>query len=369
MPDIASTWMRGGTSKCWVFERSDLEAIGEPVDALLLRLFGSPDHRQVDGVGGGTSTTSKAVILSQSGSPDADVDYTFAQVGIDQALVDWGSNCGNCSSVVGPYAVRRGWVQAHVETTAVRVRNTNTGQLMVMEVPTPNGVFAEDGRDWISGVPFSGSAIRIGFVDPAGRTTGRFLPTGNPIDRLGARYSSGGESVEATLLDAGSPLVVLSAKDVGLLGNESPEQIAATPGLLDRLDALRREAAVVMGIASSAEQAERAIPKLAMVAPPAGERADLVVRMLSMGQVHPAIAITGSIGLTLAAHTEGTVVAKMVDLPDGDALTFDTPAGVVTTWTGEHEGRPTVAVTRTARTIAEAKLMIPRIDTPAMARD
>ena len=144
MADIAATWMRGGTSKCWVFQRDELEVPGWSRDDVLLRVFGSPDPRQVDGVGGGTSTTSKAVIVSPSAAgTDWDVDYTFAQVGIEEQRVDWGSNCGNCSSVIGLYAVRNGWVPAVADETVVRVHNTNTNQLIMLHVRTPGGVVDE----------------------------------------------------------------------------------------------------------------------------------------------------------------------------------------------------------------------------------
>ena len=356
MRELAATWMRGGTSKCWVFDRADLDAFGSDTAVVLLRAFGSPDPRQVDGVGGGTSTTSKAVILAPSGTGDADVDYTFAQVGIGEPVVDWGSNCGNCSAVVGLYALRRGWVRPTGELTTVRVRNTNTGQLIVQQVPTPGGHVEEDGTEHIPGVPFPGVGVRMWFRDPAGRTTGSLLPTGSPRDEL----AFDGQPVPATLIDAGAPVVVLDAASIGMAGWESPAEITARPGLLAALDGVRRQAAVRMGLAADLASAERAVPKLAVVgpAPTAGE-ADLTVRMLSMGEVHPALAITGSVALTMAAGTPGTVVADHVS-PDGNGrLRLDTPSGVVATFSGELDGAPAVAVTRTARRLADALLALP----------
>lgn len=359
---IAATWMRGGTSKCWVIERTELDVDGRNLDELLLRLFGSPDPRQVDGVGGGTSTTSKAVILSPATDDSADVDYTFAQVGIDQPVVDWGSNCGNCSAVVGLYAVHRGWVRSGTETAAVRVRNTNTDQLIVQQVPTPGGVLEQAGNEWIPGVPFPGTGVRMWFVDPAGRTTGRLFPTGRRTDLLAVA----GDSYQVTMVDAGAPLVLVPAAAFGLTGLETPADIDAQPVLLDRMETVRRSAAVAMGMASAMAAAARAVPKLALVAPSDGEAAHLAVRMLSMGRVHPALAITGSVGLTLAARAEGTIVQSMVGEPAGDRFDIDTPAGIVSTWTGEHEGRLAVAVTRTARRLAEAILLLPDDEPPAM---
>lgn len=363
MSEIVATWMRGGTSKCWVFERASLGVEGRSVDEVLLRLFGSPDARQVDGVGGGTSTTSKAVIVSRSSEDAADVDYTFAQVGTDQSVVDWGSNCGNCSAVVGLYAVRRGWVRMGQETTRVRVRNTNTGQLIVLQVPTPGGALEETGSEWIPGVPFPGTGVRMWFVDPAGRTTGRLFPTGQPADLLHVDHAA----YEVTLVDAGAPLVVVRASAFGLDGTEDPAEIDARPGLLQQMDRLRREAAVAMGMTPTSQAAARAVPKLALVAEPGDAPAHLAVRMLSMGRVHPALAITGSVGLTLAARTVGTVAREIVGKQGGDRLDLSTPAGVVSTWTGEHDGKLAVAVTRTTRILAEATLLLPNHEPPPTA--
>jgi 2-methylaconitate isomerase len=358
--DIASTWMRGGTSKCWVFERERLEVPGRSVDDVLLRLYGSPDPRQVDGVGGATSTTSKAVILAPSRRPDVDVDYTFAQVAVDEERVDWGSNCGNCSSVVGLYAVRRGWVAPDGPSTSVRVHNTNTGQLIVLQVPTPGGVLDEDGSTRIPGVVFPGTAVRMWFVDPAGRTTGALLPTGRALDVLDGASAP----VPVTMIDAGAPVVVLAPGSVGLDGRETPAEIDARPDVLAELEALRRQAAVRMGLVGDAVGAERAVPKVALVAAPRpGEDADLVVRMLSMGRTHPALAITGSVAVTMAAGAPGTVVPRV----PGHVLRLLTPAGVVETRTRQIDGRPAVGVLRTARRLAEATLALPDATLPAGA--
>jgi 2-methylaconitate cis-trans-isomerase PrpF len=359
--EIPATWMRGGTSKCWVFDRADLSVPGRALDEVLLRLYGSPDPRQVDGVGGGTSTTSKAVILSR-GTDGADVDYTFAQVAVEESRVDWGSNCGNCSSVVGLWAVRRGWVRPGRERTSVRVRNTNTGQLIVQEVPTPGGAVAEDGAARIPGVAFPGVPIQLWFVDPAGRTTGSLFPTGHRVDRL---LGPDGP-VRATLVDAGAPVVAVPAAAVGLTGRETPADIDARAGLLAALDEVRREAAVLMGLAPSPAAAQRAVPKLAVVAAPdatADPGADLVVRMLSMGRTHPALPITGSVALTMAARTTGTVVAGLVGPTAGEqTLRISTPAGVVETRDRTDGGVPAVRVLRTARRLADAVLPLPAAD-------
>jgi 2-methylaconitate isomerase len=353
---IPATWMRGGTSKCWVFEWDHLQVPGKTVDEVLLRLFGSPDHRQIDGVGGGTSTTSKAVILSRSLSDDADVDYTFAQVGIDEQRVDWGSNCGNCSAVVAPYAIERGWVEAGQESTAVRTLNTNTNQLILQKVDTPHGALGDAGTQMIPGVPFPGMPVGMGFFDPAGRTTGALFPTGEPVEKLGFD----GRQVTVTLIDAGAPVVIVEADAVGLTGHETAAEIDTRKELLVHLDDLRRDAAVQMGIATSRADAERAIPKLALVArPEPGDKADIVVRMLSMGRLHPALAITGSVALTMAAQHKGTVPANLISTDVSAGVTMRTPAGLVQTWSEISDGVTVVGALRSARRIADAELLLP----------
>ncbi len=357
MDQIPAVWMRGGTSKCWVFFEDDLRHPTLSVDEVLLRLFGSPDSRQVDGVGGGTSTTSKAVILRRSERESADVDYTFAQVGITEARVDWGSNCGNCSAVVAPYAVAAGWVPAVEPLTTVRVLNTNTQQMIIQQVAVRDGAVDEAPVQHIPGVPFPGPAVRMGFLSPAGRTTGKLLPTGSPTDQL----DDGQASIEATLIDAGAPLVILRATDLGLTGSETPAILDVQPDLLARLDTLRRKGAVAMGLAATEDAAARAIPKLTLVAAPSpGDEGQILVRMLSMGLTHPALAITGSIGITIAASTPGTIVHDLAGPRRvQDEFDISTPAGVVTTWTSEHDGESVVGAVRSYRRLAQATLPLP----------
>ena len=359
MREIAATWMRGGTSKCWVFRRDDLQVPDLSVDEVLLRIYGSPDHRQVDGVGGGTSTTSKAVILAPSEAPDVDVEYTFAQVGIEEAKVDWGSNCGNCSAVVASFAIREGWVRTGAPETAVRVLNTNTDQLIVQRVPTPGGVLDEEASESIPGVPFLGAPVRMGFVDPAGRSTGSLFPTGHRRDALSGAVGG----VTVTLVDAGAPVVAVRAADFGVRGDEDIAELDLVPGLLPRLDAVRREAGVLMGLAPTPEAVARAVPKLALVSAPdpAGEEGtDLTVRMLSMGRFHPAVPVTGSVALTLAADSLGTVVHDLVpeDRP-ATGLRLGTPAGRVSTFAEQHHGVPVVGVVRTYRRLAHGSVVLP----------
>lgn len=360
--NIPAEWMRGGTSKCWVFESTHLRETGMDLDALLTRLFGSPDSRQIDGVGGATSTTSKAVILERSLRDDIDVEFTFAQVGIEEATVDWGSNCGNCSAVAGLYALEKGWVAPRGDVTRIVTRNTNTNQVIVQHVDTPGGTLPSDPRAHMPGVPFPGHRVGLGFQDPEGRTTGRLLPTGRPTDTICLE----GTAWTVSLVDAGAPVIILRAGDLGLDPTHSAQWSTAVERHLDTLEKLRRRAAVLMGLAPTTAAAARAIPKLAIVGPPMDSDADsdLNVLMLSMGKPHPALAITGSIALTLAARTPNTIVHPMVGESLGLTLRMRTPAGVIESWTEAHDGSLLVGVERTARTIASTTIHLPEaIDT------
>lgn len=355
--DMEATWMRGGTSKCWVFESQDLEATQVNPDLLLPRLFGSPDHRQIDGVGGGTSTTSKAMILRRAINESVDVEFTFAQVGIEEPVVDWGSNCGNCSAAVGLYALEHGWVLPQGNITQVVTRNTNTNQIIVQRIPTPNGQLPAEPDAFIPGVPFAGHRVGLGFQNPVGKTTGQLLPTGaaqETVETADGRW-------DASLVDAGAPVVILNSSDFGL----TPERFQAWAQdinpQLGQLDAIRRQAAVRMGLAESPASAARAIPKVALVGKPISSdgESDVLVMMLSMGKPHPALAVTGSVALTVASQTPGTLLNELAQGLDGQRLRLRTPAGLLETWTDFDNGTLVVGVDRTARTIASSTLYFP----------
>jgi 2-methylaconitate cis-trans-isomerase PrpF len=349
---IEAEWMRGGTSKCWVFEEKHLDD-GTSLDTLLPRLFGSPDSRQIDGVGGATSTTSKAMILHRTEEAGVDVDFTFAQVGIEEAAVDWGSNCGNCSAVVGLYAIEKGWVIPTGDVTRIVTRNTNTGQLIIQRVATPAGALPIVPDAQMPGVHFPGYRVGLGFQDPAGKTTGSLMPTGAATDTI----TAGGTRWTVSMIDAGAPVVIVRAEELGLDTSRYDSWLAGVELQLDTLEQIRRQAAVRMGLASTTAAAARAIPKLAIAAVPAqpDPDCDINVMMLSMGRPHPALAITGSIALTLAARTAGTVLHAI----GGDTLKLRTPAGVIETWTEDHDGTMLVGVDRTARTIATTIIHVP----------
>ncbi|MFJ2621279.1 PrpF domain-containing protein [Glutamicibacter sp. NPDC087344] len=355
--DIKATWMRGGTSKCWVIESEDLDATQISPDQLLPRLFGSPDHRQIDGVGGGTSTTSKAMIIRRPIDDLVDVEFTFAQVGIEEAVVDWGSNCGNCSAAVGLYALEHGWVTPTGNMTEVVTRNTNTDQIIVQRIPTPTGQLPADPLATIPGVPFPGHRVGLGFRNPVGKTTGHLLPTGAAKETLSTEHGSW----TVSLVDAGAPLVILNGRDFALEPDRFGSWAQDIEPHLQQLDRLRRRAAVRMGLAPTESSAARAIPKIALISAPSTveDDVDVQVMMLSMGKPHPALAVTGSVALTVAALTAGTVINDVLPGGDRQRLRLRTPAGLLETWTDTESGTLVVGVDRTARTIASSTLYFP----------
>lgn len=363
MTGITGTWIRGGTSKCWVFETADIEATGLTPGEFLPRIYGSPDPRQLDGVGGATSTTSKAMLLTRGEDEDIDVVYTFAQVGIEDFTVDWGSNCGNCSSTAGLYAVENGWVELAEDVTYVRTHNTNSGQTIVQRVPTPGGALPRVPEAMIPGTVYPGYEVGLGFVDPGGRSLGRLLPTGKRRDEL----TVGDGTYPVTMLDAGAPAVILPAESLGLDQLPHGDWTEAVRPRLAELDQVRRAGAVAMGMVSRPEEAERAVPKLGIVGPSRQSGADIETLMLSMGQPHPAMPITGSVAMTLAVFTEGTYPAEFAkkETPSGK-LRLRTPAGVLVTFADNSGSELIVGADRTARTLATATLHLPEV-TPVLA--
>ena len=336
---IPAVYMRGGTSKGVFFLAEDLPADRDERDRVLLRVVGSPDPygKQIDGMGAATSSTSKAVVLAKSKRADSDVDYLFAQVAIDRALVDWSGNCGNLTSAVGPFAIRNGWVDAPRDGVAtVRIWQANIAKRIVAHVPMRDGEVVEEGDFVLDGVAFPAAEIRIEFLDPgglgddAGDAGGAMFPTGNVRDTL---EIEGEGRVEATLITAGNPTVFVDASAVGLEGTELAPSVDADAKLLARCEAIRAHAAVKMGLASSVEEATRTrlhTPKIAMVSRPqayvasSGKRIaasdiDVTIRMLSMGKLHHAVTGTGAIATAVAAAIDGTLV-NAARRKDADAL-------------------------------------------------
>ncbi|MBI3630178.1 MAG: proline racemase family protein [Candidatus Rokubacteria bacterium] len=358
---IRAVYMRGGTSRCLVFHARDLPRAGAERDAVLLRALGSPDPygRQLDGLGGGISSLSKACIIGPTTHPDADVDFTFAQVEVSRPVVDYKGNCGNCSAAVGPFAIDEGLVAAAEPETVVRIHNTNTRKLILAHVPVRGGEAAVDGDFELPGVPGKAARIVLDFVDPGGAVTGRLLPTGHAYDVI--------EGLQASCVDATNPIVFVRAKDVGLAGTESPADIDADPALGARLEKIRTAAAELMGIPGSA-----AVPKIALVAPRApfaaldgtryeATQADVLARVISMGNCHRAFALTAAMCLAVAARIEGTVVQEAVGLATAGDVRLAHPSGVLPIAADVGPG-PTarrVTVYRTARRLMEGFVRIP----------
>lgn len=316
---IPCTIMRGGTSKGLYFMEADLPPAGAERDALLLRLMGSPDLKQIDGLGGAQSVTSKVAIISPSSREDADVDYTFAQVSVDKPLVSYAGNCGNISSGVGPFAVESGLVSACQDTTTVRIYNTNTDKVMIENVQTPDGKITYDGDYAIAGVPGTAAPVKIMVVEPAGTFFPSLLPTGHAVDVLD--IPDFGE-IKVSIVDASNPLVFVKAQDIGLNGTELPSDIDSNPQMLHLLESIRGEAAKLLGLVENADDAANktpGVPKMTIVSESVDytstsgesittEMIDLSSRMMSMQKPHPTYAMTGAMCTAAAAVIPGTVV-------------------------------------------------------------
>ncbi|TXD85711.1 2-methylaconitate cis-trans isomerase PrpF, partial [Ralstonia pseudosolanacearum] len=316
---IPATYMRGGTSKGVFFRLQDLPAAaqvpGAARDALLLRVIGSPDPygKQIDGMGGATSSTSKTVILSKSARPDHDVDYLFGQVSIDKPFVDWSGNCGNLSAAVGPFAISNGLVDAgripHNGVATVRIWQANISKTIVAHVPIAHGAVQETGDFELDGVTFPAAEVQLEFLDPAaeedGDGGGAMFPTGNLVDDLDV---PGIGTLKATLINAGIPTIFVDAASIGYTGTELQDAINGDPKALAMFETLRAHGAVRMGLIRHVDEAatRQHTPKVAFVAPPrdyvasSGKRVDagdvdLLVRAMSMGKLHHAMMGTAAV--------------------------------------------------------------------------
>src|SRR5918995_1534650 len=264
---VPAVFMRGGTSKGLFFHAGDLPADPGERDRLLLASLGSPDPfgRQLDGMGGGISSLSKAAVIGPPTRPGADVDYTFAQVAVDRPVVDLGANCGNLSSAVGPFAVDQGLCPSPDGPALVRIHNTNTGRLLQASFAVRDGRAETRGELAIPGVAGTGAPVRLDFLDPGGARTGRLLPTGRPVDEVDL---DGAGRFRLSLVDAANPAVFVAAAALGLDGTESPDELEARPEVMALLDRLRRRAGVLRGLAAAPGAVEWASPKPAVLSPP-----------------------------------------------------------------------------------------------------
>jgi 2-methylaconitate cis-trans-isomerase PrpF len=371
---IPAIFMRGGSSKGVFFHARDLPRDRAARDAIFLAVLGSPDPygRQLDGMGGGISSLSKAVIIGPPTHPDADVDYLFAQVAVDKPVVDWSSNCGNLSSAVGPFAVDEGLVRVADGDVLVRIHQVNTRRIIHARFPVLDGKAVTTGDFAMAGVAGSGARIRLDFLAPGGGATGHLLPTGNAQDLL--RHE--GRAYAASLIDAANACIFLDARDLGLNGTESPDRIEADPARMALLDALRRQAGVMMGLAATPEKVGLALPKIAVVAPPAAYRAldgaslaadthDIAVRMISMERAHRAVPLTGAMCLGVASRITGSLPHQLAGPPArADETRVANPSGILSVSAEVRQGSAgwhaeSAVVYRSARRLMQGAVAVP----------
>ena len=379
MESLRCTIMRGGTSKAVFLREEDLPPPGPERDGIILRVFSSPDKRQIDGLGGADPLTRKLAIIGAPRVLNTDVTYTFGQVEIDRPHVDYHSLCGNISAAVGQYAIESGLVEAIEPMTTVRAYTTNLKRILTIEVPVKDGRPVRLGTYRVPGVPGTGARILLDFADTAGGATGSLLPTGNPVDTLDV---PGVGEIEASLVDIGNAHVFIRARDVGLVGTESPAEIDRDRGLLDRLERIRGAGAFRMGMATSGEAARHetpATPILGIVSPPssyvghldgvtvAAADVDLVARVLFMQITHKTYAGTSTACTGVAARIPSSIVYEMLreSARDRVEIRIGHPAGVIDTesevvpaGTGRNHGVRRATLGRTARRILDGTVYL-----------
>lgn len=340
---ISASFMRGGTSKALIFKRADLPADQADWAPVFLAAMGSPDEngRQLDGMGGGISSLSKICVVGPPSRADADVDYTFAQIPVGAGAPDYSANCGNMSSAIGPFAVDEGLVAAPRNgEAAVRIHNTNTGKIIVAKFPVADGEAEVDGDLVLDGIAGSGAPVKLEFLEPGGAGTGKLLPSGQALDVLSL---PGLGEIAASMVDAANPCVFVAAASLGLSGAELPAELAKNAHLLGQLETIRCHASVTMGLAATPEAAARipSVPKVAMLSPPARmptlsarvlqpKDMDIAVRMISIGQPHQAVPLTGALCLAAAARIPGSIAWQMLaPAARSGPLRIGHPSGVV----------------------------------------
>ncbi len=384
---VPATYMRGGTSKGVFFRLQDLpepaQQPGPARDKLLLRVIGSPDPygKQIDGMGGATSSTSKTVILSKSSKPDHDVDYLFGQVSIDQAFVDWSGNCGNLSAAVGPFAISNGLIDAsripQNGVAVVRIWQANIGKTIIAHVPMTNGEVQETGDFELDGVTFPAAEVQLEFMDPAAEEEGAggaMFPTGQLVDDLDV---PGVGKLKATMINAGIPTVFVNAEAIGYTGTELQDAINGDAKALAMFELIRAHGALRMGLIKSLDEAasRQHTPKVAFVAKPASYQAssgkqvdagsiDLLVRALSMGKLHHAMMGTAAVAIGTAAAIPGTLVNTAAGGGARDAVRFGHPSGTLRVGAQatevDGEWRVTKAImSRSARVLMEGRVRVP----------
>ena len=381
---IPATYMRGGTSKGVFFNIHELPEVyqtpGPARDALLLRVIGSPDPyaKQIDGMGGATSSTSKTVLIQKSARPDHDVDYLFGQVSIDQPFVDWSGNCGNLSAAVGPFAINEGLIDSSKlpqnGIATIRIWQVNIEKTIIAHVPITNGAVQETGDFELDGVTFPAAEVQLDFMDPADATEGSMFPTGALTDTLEV---PGIGSLEATLINAGIPTIFLNADALGLTGLELQDDINNDADRLAMFETIRAIGAIKMGLIKEVSEAatRQHTPKIAFVAPPADYTAssgksvaandiDLVVRAMSMGKLHHAMMGTAAVAIGSAAAVPGTLVNLAAGGGERSSVRFGHPSGTLRVGAeaeASQEGwiATKASMSRSARILMEGWVRIP----------
>jgi 4-oxalomesaconate tautomerase len=347
--------MRGGTSKGLVFLREDLPQERGVRDSVLLAAMGSPDEREIDGLGGAHPLTSKVAVVSRSARDDADVDYLFLQVWPDRPEVSDSQNCGNMLAAVGPFAIEHGLVAAEGDVTPVRIWMENTDTLATAYVETPGGSVRYDGNARIDGVPGSHAPIPLEFADTAGSSCGALLPTGNVMDEI--------EGLRVTCIDNGMPVVCLAAADLGLTGAESPAEIESMPEVLARIEAVRLAAGPLMNLG---DVSHATVPKMTLLSPPAAGGA-VSTRTLIPHRVHEAIGVLGAVSVATACLLPGSVASEVAVVPKDDGpvdVAVEHPTGffTVSLTVDRSAAVPEVrraALLRTARLLMRGDVMVP----------
>ncbi|MCW2388007.1 4-oxalomesaconate tautomerase [Sphingobium sp. B11D3B] len=345
MDGITCMWMRGGTSKGGYFLADDLPTDTAARDAFLLRVMGSPDPRQIDGMGGADPLTSKVGVVRKSSREGVDVDYLFLQVFVDQAIVTDAQNCGNILAGIGPFAIERGLVQPTGDETRVAIFMENTGQVAVATVQTPGGQVRYDGDASISGVPGTSAPIPLLFRDTAGSSCGALLPTGNGVDEI--------KGIKVTMIDNGMPCVVMLASDVGVTGYEDRDTLDANNEMKAKVEAIRLKVGEMMNLG---DVTEKSVPKMMLVAPPR-EGGAVTVRSLIPHRVHASIGVLGAVSVATACLIEGSPAASVAKVPEGATKTLgvEHPTGVTEcVVTVDADGQPVEAgMLRTARKLMD----------------
>ncbi len=345
---VRCMWMRGGTSKGGYFLTEDLPDNQALRDAFLMRAMGSPDPRQIDGMGGADPLTSKIAVVRKSDRPAVDVDYLFLQVSVDEPLVSDAQNCGNLLAGVGPFAITRGLVKAQSPTTEVRIFMENTGQTAVARIETPNGEINEEGSASIDGVPGTAAPIALTFQDTAGSSCGALLPSGQAKDTI--------NGIDVTMIDNGMPCVVLRAEDIGITGHETPAELEGNTELRQKLEALRLTCGPLMNLG---DVAEKTVPKMTMVSR-AQNGGAISTRTFIPHRCHKSIGVLGAVSVATACLIPESTAFDLAQRGSGTEryLSIEHPSGEMTVVAGldDQDNVKTAAILRTARKLMDGEI-------------